>query len=92
MIITTGLFESAPKLLKAKDGVVRDVGDSKTKKTIKNMSKFNKLKNDKFENLMYIRSTGKRLFLTFDTQKVFNSLKYVFIKAPIFQHIKKCYI
>ena len=51
------------------------------------MNSFNKLKNNKSKKLMYIsniRAIGKFIFLTTNTKKVFNYLRLIFIKAPIF--------
>ena len=61
---------------------VVDSGDSKTNKTIINLSKNNKSKDSTY--LPNIRTTKKSTFLIYNTKKAFNYLKQVFIKALIF--------
>lgn len=52
--------------------------NNKTNKMIRNLFKFKKLKNNKFEILIYIsniKAIKNLIFLTFNIKKVFNCLK-----------------
>lgn len=51
---------------------------------VKNLSQFQKSKNNKFKNLIHIRAIKEPIFLTFNDKKVFNILTQVFLKALIF--------
>lgn len=65
--------------------IIQDSSD-KINKTFKNLSKTQKLKNNKNEILtrvLSIKALEKPIFLTFSTKKVLNYLKQVFIKVPI---------
>ena len=83
---------SAPKGFRA-DGNKVDSSGSKANKTVVNSSKSKKYKNEKSENLTYIKATGELIFLTPGTKKTFNRLKQAFIEAPILRYFDlKCYI
>ena len=61
--------------------------DDKVYKTSKNLSRSKKSKNKNSRNWTYLtnmKTIKKPIFLTFNTKKVFNHLKQVFIKAQIF--------
>ena len=50
------------------------------------MNLFNKLKNNKLKNTIYVQNIGiikRSIFLNFDIKKTFNYLKQLFIKALI---------
>ena len=84
MLKTTRLFGSAP----AEDEVVRG-GDGKADKTVKNLSKSKKPKNDESKNLTHIPTIGatrESTFLTSGVRKTFNHLRQVFNKAPILRN------
>lgn len=70
-------------MLKAKNKVVRNIVGAD--KTVVNLSKSKKLKNNMFKIPIYIniRATKKPTFLIPNTKKVFTQLGQVFIKAPI---------
>ena len=58
--------------------------DSRTNKTVVNL-----FKNNKSKNLIYmpnIEAMMELIFLIFNAKKIFNFLKLVFIKTPIFWH------
>ena len=62
---------------------------SKDNGTIKNLSKFKKSENNKFEILTYIpniEATRKPIFLTLGNKKALNYLKQVFIEVSILEH------
>lgn len=71
-------------MLKAKNKVVRNVVGAD--KTVVDLFKSKKLKNNKSKILIYIniRATKKPTFLIPNTKKAFTQLGQAFIKAPIF--------
>ena len=84
MLKTTRLFDDlAPKVFKA-DGNKIVGGDSgRADETGKNSSKSKKLKNEKSEDLMYIRAMGEPMFLTPGARDAFNHLRQAFIEDLI---------
>ena len=90
---TIKLLDLALKVFEINDNKTVGVG-SRAHEIFKNLSKSKKLKNEKSKNLMYIpniETIRKPIFLISNTQKIFNSLKQAFIKAPIFQHFNQKY-
>ena len=74
----------ALKAFKAGNDDIVDNSGGKADKTVVDLSKF---KNNKFKKLTYIPNIGairELIFLIPNTQKTFNYLKQMFIKAPIF--------
>lgn len=59
---------------------------SKANEVIKNLSKSKKWKNEKFENLTYIKTIKEFIFLTFGVKNSFNLLRQIFIKTIIVQN------
>lgn len=57
--------------------------DNRANKIFKNLSKYKKLKNEKFKNLIRISVTKELIFRISSTRKAFNFLKQVFVKALI---------
>ena len=57
-----------------KNKFVRNIDSRKIDKIVQNLSKFKKLKNKKFENLMYIEAIKKPMFLIFNAKKILNNL------------------
>ena len=83
MLKTTRSLEVlVPKSLRIDDNEVVKVGD-RADKTIKNLSKSKKSKNEKSKVQTRIKALGETTFLTPGAKKAFNHLKQVFIKAPI---------
>ena len=77
MLKTTGSFKKLIlKTFKASNNkVVKN--DCKVDKIVGNLSKCNKLKNNKFKNLIYasnIEAIEKHIFLNLNAKKVFNYL------------------
>lgn len=73
----TQLSNLTIKTFKANNNEVVRVS-SRANKMFKNLSKFQKSKNEKFRTLIHtknIRAIRESIFLTFDTKKVFNRLK-----------------
>ena len=72
------------------------VGSNRADKTIRNLSKFKKLKNNKSKNLMHVLifgEIGEFTCLTSNAKKAFNRLWQTFIKVLIFWQINpKCHI
>lgn len=66
--------------------VIKGIGSRKAYKTIKNLSKSNKLKNKISKNLIYIRAIKQFIFLIPSTKDVFNYLKQIFNKVLILQY------
>lgn len=71
MLKTTRICQSTS----AKDEIVESADVDRSDKTVKNLSKFKKLKNNKFKNQMHFRATKKLIFLAFGTPKALNCLK-----------------
>lgn len=76
----------AIKIFKAGKNEVLRGSSGKANKTIRNLSKSKKLKNNKFRNTIHVLNIGatrKPTFLTSNAKKTYNCLKQVVIKASI---------
>ena len=88
----TRLSDLALKVFRANNNEVVGIG-GRANKTIQNLSKFKKLKNEKSKNLTRVGALEEPTFLTLDAKKALNCLWQAFIKAPILRHFDpKCYI
>ena len=75
----------ASKAFKANNNKIVNDGDDGVNKTVINLS--NKSKNNKSKKLIYmlnIEAIRKSTFLNLNGKKVFNYLRQIFIKTPIY--------
>ena len=86
----------ASKAFRADANEIVEGGGGRVNKTVKNLSKSKKSKNEKSKILTRssdIGAMGESMFLTLDARKTFNHLRQAFIKAPILRHFDlECYI
>lgn len=82
----TELLDSILRIVRIKDNIVVGNSSNRVDKTVKNLSKFKKLKNIKSKVYILIGAIIVFLNLTCNAKKTFNLLKQGFIKVKILQH------